>query len=97
MKRLNAAVRVACLLAATFTPVFLSQAGSGDRHTNTSAPEADLPPRHPYCGSKRLPAVSGVPSVRVRFSMCGWEDGFDVLACRHSQHLGGRHCALDLA
>jgi plastocyanin len=62
MKRLNAAIRFACLLATLFVIGFLPQAESRDKHVNTA------PQKHHATHVIRIvdqngrPAVSGVPS-----------------------------------
>jgi plastocyanin len=62
MKRFNAAVRVASLLAATFTLVFSSQAGSGDRYTSIAHQKQTSAHAIHIVDQNGLPAVSGVPS-----------------------------------
>jgi plastocyanin len=61
MKRLNAAVRVASLLAATFTLVFSSQAGSGDRYISIAHQKQTSAHAIHIVDQNGLPAVSGVP------------------------------------
>jgi plastocyanin len=62
MKRLNAAVRVASLLAATFTLVFSSQAGPGDEHISVAHQKQTSAHAIHIVDQNGLPAVSGVPS-----------------------------------
>jgi len=61
MKRLNAALRVAFLLAATFTTVFLSQAGSGDRYISTAHQKQTSAHTIHIVDQNGRTAVSGVP------------------------------------
>jgi plastocyanin len=62
MKRLNAAIRFACLLATTLTMVFFSQAESGNRHLNTAPQKQRATHVIRILDQKGRPAVSGVPS-----------------------------------
>jgi plastocyanin len=62
MKRLNAAVGVASLLAATFTLMFSSQAGSGDKHISIAHQKQTSAHAIHIVDQNGLPAVSGVPS-----------------------------------
>jgi plastocyanin len=62
MKRLNAAVRVASMLAATFTLVFSSQAGSGDKYISIANQKQTSAHAIHIVDQNGLPAVSGVPS-----------------------------------
>jgi plastocyanin len=61
MKRLNAAVRVASSLAATFTLVFSSQAGSGDKYISIAHQKQTSAHAIHIVDQNGLPAVSGVP------------------------------------
>ena len=74
MKQLNAALRVAFLLAGTFTLIFSSQAGSGDRRVTT----AQQKPHAIYIVDQNgRPAVSGVPSGTGQiFDVAVGVDGF---------------------
>src|SRR6184192_4732813 len=56
MKRLNAAIRFACLLATTFAMVFFSRAESGNKQKQTSAHAIHI------VDQNGRPAVSGVPA-----------------------------------
>jgi plastocyanin len=62
MKRSNPIVRIAFLLAATFTTVFLSQAGSNDKYISTA--HQKQAPAHTIhiVDQNGQPAVSGIPS-----------------------------------
>ena len=62
MKRLNAAVRVASMLAATFTLVFSSQAGSGEKYISIANQKQTSAHAIHIVDQNGLPAVSGVPS-----------------------------------
>jgi plastocyanin len=62
MKRLNALVRIASLLATTFTTVFLSQAESGDRHISAAHQKQTSAHTVHIVDQNGRPAVSGVPS-----------------------------------
>jgi Kelch motif protein len=62
MKRFNAAVRVASLLAATFTLLFSSQAGPGDRYTSIAHQKQTSAHVIHIVDQNGQPAVSGVPS-----------------------------------
>ena len=62
MKRLNPIVRVAFLLAATFTTVFLLQAGSDDRYISTAHQKQTSAHAIHIVDQNGWPAVSGVPS-----------------------------------
>jgi plastocyanin len=62
MKRLNAAVRVAFLLAATFMPVFLLQAASGDRHISAAHQKQTSAHTIHIVDQNGRTAVSGAPS-----------------------------------
>jgi plastocyanin len=62
MKRLNAAMRFACLLATTFATVFFSQAESGNRHLNTAPQKQRATHVIRILDQNGRPAVSGVPS-----------------------------------
>jgi plastocyanin len=61
MKRLNAAVRVASSLAATFTLVFSSQAGSGHKYISIAHQKQTSAHAIHIVDQNGLPAVSGVP------------------------------------
>src|SRR5207247_10798044 len=56
MKRLNAAIRFACLLATTFAMVYFSRDESGNKQKQTSAHAIHI------VDQNGRPAVSGVPS-----------------------------------
>src|SRR5213080_379545 len=56
MKRLNAAIRFACLLATTFAMVFFSRAESGNKQKQTSAHAIHI------VDQNGRPAVSGIPT-----------------------------------
>ncbi len=62
MKRLNALVRIASLLATTFATVFLSQAESGDRHISAAHQKQTSAHTIHIVDQNDRPAVSGVPS-----------------------------------
>src|SRR5438132_512841 len=62
MKRLNAVVQIALLLAASFTPVFWSQAGSDDRQGSTAHQKQTSAQAIHIVDQNGQPAVSGVPS-----------------------------------
>src|ERR1044072_5729994 len=62
MKRLNAAVRVASMLAATFTLVFSSQAGSGEKYISIANQKQTSAHAIHIVDQNGQPAVSGVPS-----------------------------------
>ena len=62
MKRLNAAVRVASMLAATFTLVFSSHAGSGEKYISIANQKQTSAHAIHIVDQNGLPAVSGVPS-----------------------------------
>lgn len=62
MKRSNPIVRIAFLLAATFTTVFLSQAGSNDRYISTAHQKQTSAHTIHIVDQNGRPAVSGVPS-----------------------------------
>jgi plastocyanin len=62
MKQLNTALRLAFLLAATFTPVFSSQAGSGDKYISTGHQKQTSAHAIHIADQNGQPAVSGVPS-----------------------------------
>jgi plastocyanin len=62
MKRLNAAVRIGFLQAATFTLVFSAQAGSGDRHVSPAHQKQISAHTIHIVDQNGRPAVSGVPS-----------------------------------
>jgi plastocyanin len=62
MKRSNPIVRIAFLLAATFTTVFLSQAGSNDRYISTARQKQNSAHTIHIVDQNGQPAVNGVPS-----------------------------------
>ena len=62
MKGLNAALRIVCLQVTTFTAVFWSQAGSGDRHVTIAHEKQTSAHTLHIVDQNGRPAVSGVPS-----------------------------------
>jgi plastocyanin len=62
MKRPNAALRIAFLLATTFTTVFLSQAGSSDKHISAAHQKQTAAHAIHIMDQNGRPAVSGAPS-----------------------------------
>jgi plastocyanin len=62
MKRLNAAIRFACLLATLFVIGFLPQAESRDKHVNTAPQKQNATHVIRIVDQNGRPAVSGVPS-----------------------------------
>lgn len=77
MKRLNALVRIASLLATTFATVFLSQAESGDRHISAAHQKQTSGHAIHIVDQNGRPAVSGVPSGTGQiFDVAVGVDGF---------------------
>jgi plastocyanin len=62
MKRPNAALRITFLLATTFTTVFLSQAGSSDKHISAAHQKQTAAHAIHIVDQNGRPAVSGAPS-----------------------------------
>ena len=77
MKRLNAALQVAFLLAAMFTVVFSSQGQTVDRRVTTSQQKHISVPAIHIVDQNGRPAVSGVPSGTGQiFDVAVGVDGF---------------------
>ena len=93
MKRSNA-VRAIFWLGMIFAIVFLVRAESGDRRT--SMPHAKSAPPIRILDQNGQPAVNGVPSATSTIVDVTVGPGGDVFVAGHSQHLGGRHGAVDL-